>query len=173
MQDRGGPRFIPDQPPGGSCVIKSMGMRPLAFRLLTLASAALAAPAVAAPLGPNLFIADDTFTIEQTIADAAAQRTPQDGPTWKLLVTDSQAQRLLSSSAMSANTDAIHRAQGSGARVYVCAKDLKALNATPADLLPGVRAVRGYLTADAQVPDWERRLPWAPDRKSLAVCAGR
>ncbi len=144
-----------------------MGMRPLAFSLLTLASVA-----TAAPIGPNLFIADDAFSIEQAIADAAAQRTPQDGPTWKLLITDHQAQRVLAASAMSAAVDAVHSAQASGARVMVCAKDLKALNATPRDLLPGVRAVRGYLSADAQVPDWERKLPWAPDRKSLAVCGG-
>ncbi len=142
----------------------------MAFSLLTLASAAMAAPAVAAPLGPNLFVADDAFTIEQAIADAAAQRTPQDGPTWKLLVVDSQARRLFSSSAMSATTDIVRKAQASGARIYVCARDLKAYGGTPRDLLPGVRAVRGYLTADSQVPDWERRLPWAPDRKSLAIC---
>ena len=142
-----------------------MGMQPLAFSL-TLASAA-----IAAPLGPNLFVADGAFSIEQTIADAAAQRTPQDGPTWKLLVVDTEARRLLASSAMSATIDLVRRAQGSGARVYVCAKDLKALHATPRDLVPGVHAVRGYLKADARVPDWERRLPWAPDRKSLAICA--
>ena len=145
-----------------------MGMRTLAFSLLTLASAV-----AAAPLGPNLFVADDAFTIEQAIADAAAQRTPQDGPTWKLLVVDSQARRLFSASAMSATTDVVRKAQASGARVYVCARDLKAYGGTPRDLLPGVHAVRGYLKADSQVPDWERRLPWAPDRKAIAVCGDR
>ena len=147
-----------------------MDLRTLAVALLTLGSTAIAAPASAAPLGPNLFIADDAFTIEQAMADAAAQRTPQDGPTWKLLVVEHQVQRLLASSALSGSADLIRRAQSGGARVYVCARDLKALNATPRDVMQGVHVVRGYLAADEKVPDWERRLPWAPDRKALAVC---
>src|SRR6267142_5584159 len=144
-----------------------MDMRTLAVALLTFGSTA-----IAAPIGPNLFIADDAFTIEQAMADAAAQRTPQDGPTWKLLVVEHQVQRLLASSALSGTADLIRRAQSGGARVYVCARDLKALNATPRDVMQGVHVVRGYLAAEEKVPDWERRLPWAPDRKALAVCAG-
>lgn len=165
MQDRPGGGFIPGQPPVDRCVIGVMDLRALAFVFLTSA-------AVAAPMGPNLFIADNAFTIEQAVADAAAQRTPQDGPTWKLLVADRGAARLIASGASSSTLGVIQKARSSGATVYVCAKDLKALNATPRDLVPGVHAVRGYLTADSQVPDWERRLPWAPDRKALAVCGG-
>lgn len=146
-----------------------MKLRMLAFSLLT--STAVAAPA-SPPLGPNLFIADNAFTIEQAVADAAAQRTPQDGPTWKLLVADREAARLIAAQATPATREALGKARASGATVYVCAKDLKALNVTPRDLVQGVHAVRGYLTADARVPDWERRLPWAPDRKALAVCGG-
>ena len=142
-----------------------MDLRPLAFAFLTSA-------ATAAPIGPNLFIADNAFTIEQAVADAAAQRTPQDGPTWKLLIADREASRLIAARATPATIEAVRKARASGATVYVCAKDLKAINATPRDLIAGVHAVRGYLTADSQVPDWERRLPWAPDRKSLAVCGG-
>src|SRR5438067_5460685 len=104
-------------------------MRTIAVGLLTFASATAAAPAFAAPIGPNLFIADNAFTIERAVADAAAQRTPQDPPTWKLLVTDSEAQRLLASRATPATTDAIRKARASGATVFVCSKDLKALNA--------------------------------------------
>ena len=144
-----------------------MDLRTLAVAILTFGSTAMAAP-----IGPNLFIADDAFTIEQAMADAAAQRTPQDGPTWKLLVVEHQVQRLLASSALSGTADLIRRAQSTGARVYVCARDLKALNATPRDVMQGVYVVRGYLTADEKVPEWERRLPWAPDRKALAVCGG-
>ncbi|HYL89609.1 MAG TPA: hypothetical protein VEU32_12700 [Burkholderiales bacterium] len=155
-------------------------MRALAFILLTLAAGTLAAqtaktpiarPGGAAPMGPYLYIADNAFTIEQAVADEAAQRTPQDPPGWKLLVADNEARRLIASTATAATADILQKARASGATVYVCAKDLIALNATPRDLIHGVHAVRGYLTADAQVPDWERRLPWAPDRKSLAVCA--
>jgi predicted peroxiredoxin len=142
-------------------------MRTIAVALLTFASAA-----AAAPLGPNLFIADNAFTIERAVADEVAQHTPQDPPGWKLLVADNEARRLLASNATPATVDIIRKARSLGATVFVCAKDLKALNATPSDVMQGVHAVRGYLTADAQVPDWERRLPWAPDRKSLAICAG-
>src|SRR5258706_14343816 len=97
-----------------------MDMRTLAVALLTFASTA-----VAAPIGPNLFIADDAFTIEQAMADAAAQRTPQDGPTWKLLVVEHPEQRLLASSPLSGTADLIRRAESGGSRVYVCAKGLK------------------------------------------------
>lgn len=142
------------------------------IRVTAVALLALASGVNAAPIGPNLFIADAAFTIEKAVADAAAQRTPQDPPTWKLLVADNQAARLIASRATSGTIDVLAKARASGATVYVCAKDLKALNATPRDLIQGVHAVRGYLTADAQVPDWERRLPWAPDRKALAVCGG-
>ena len=142
-----------------------MDLRPLAFAFLT-------SVAMAAPIGPNLFIADNTFTIEQAVADAAAQHTPQDGPTWKLLVADREAARLIAARATPATIEAVRNARASGATVYVCAKDLKAINATPQDIIQGVRAVRGYLTADSQVPEWERKLPWAPDRKALAVCGG-
>jgi len=49
---------------------------------------------------------------------------------------------------------------------------LKVRGLKPGDLLPGVVAVRGYLPYDpSNVEDWERRLPRAPDAKSLAVCA--
>lgn len=149
-----------------------MDMRAIAVTWLTFAAAAAAAPAFGAPLGPNLFIADNAFTIEKAVADAAAQRTPQDGPAWKLLVADREAGRLIAARATPATNDALRKARASGATVYVCSKDLKALNATPRDLIPGVHAVRGYLAAGAQVPEWERRLPWAPDRKALAVCGG-
>ena len=48
------------------------------------------------------------------------------------------------------------------------------LEAACADLksAPDANTVRGYLTADERVPDWERQLPWAPDRKAIAVCGG-
>jgi hypothetical protein len=33
-------------------------------------------------------------------------------------------------------------------------------------------AVRGYIPYDSsRIEDWERKLPRAPDRKSMAVCA--
>jgi hypothetical protein len=142
-----------------------MGMRVLAFSLLT-------STAVASPLGPNLYIADGQFTMEQALADAMAQRTPDDPPTWKMLVTDREAPRLIAAGASAATLGVMQKARAASGIVYVCAKDLKAINATPRDLIQGVHAVRGYLTVDSQVPDWERRLPWAPDRKSLAVCGG-
>ena len=146
-----------------------MDLRALAFAFLTWLPASIA---IGAPIGPNLFIADNAFTIEQALADAAAQRTPDDGPRWKLLVADQEAARLIAAGATPATLEALRKARASGATVYVCSKDLKALNATPRDLIGGVHAVRGYLTADSQVPDWERQLPWAPDRKALAVCGG-
>jgi hypothetical protein len=75
-------------------------------------------------------------------------------------------------SAAPDGTELLAKARRSGGTVFVCSKDLKALGLKPADVLPGVVAVRGYLPYDpSKVEDWERRLPRAPDAKSLAVCA--
>jgi len=98
----------------------------------------------AGPRGQNLFIAGDGFTLDQAIADAQKERTPQDSPRWRK----------------------------SGGTLFVCSKDLKALGLRPAAMLSGVVAVRGYLPYDAsKVEDWERKLPRAPDAKSVAVCS--
>ena len=133
---------------------------------------ALGLALAAAPLGPNLFVAGDGFTLEQAIADAQAQRTEQDPPRYKILVTGDEVRRLEAAQATPDVTDLLAKARQSGASVFVCGKDLKALGLGPADLLPGVVAVRGYIPYDSsKIEDWERRLPRAPDRKSLAVCA--
>jgi predicted peroxiredoxin len=138
--------------------------RPIGAVLALLATAAMAAP-----VGPNLFIAGDGFTIEQALGDAAAQRTAMDAPTYKVLVTGDQAQRVLASQASSDLRKLIHDARRHGARFYVCAKDLAALGVRPKDVLPGVRAVHGHLTSSSSA--WEHKVPPAPDRKALAVCS--
>ena len=143
-----------------------MVLSPLALALFL--STALAA----APVGPNLFIAGDGFTLEQALADAAAQRTAQDPPGYKILVTGDEVRRLEAAQATPDVVDLVAKARQSGASVFVCGKDLKPLGLKPDDLLPGVVAVRGYIPYDeSKIEDWERRLPRAPDRKSLAVCA--
>jgi len=127
----------------------------------------------AAPRGENLFIAGDGFTVEQAIGDAQAQRTPLDSPRYRILVTGEQVRRLLAVGAAPDGNELLLKARRSGGTVLVCSKDLKALGLKPADVLPGVVAVRGYLPYDpSKVDDWERTLPRAPDAKSLAVCAG-
>jgi predicted peroxiredoxin len=139
---------------------------------MVLAPLVVSIALAAAPLGPNLFIAGDGFTLEQALADAAAQRTAQDPPGYKILVTGDEVRRLVAARATPDVIDLVRQARQSGAAVLVCGKDLKALGLKPADLLPGVVAVRGYIPYDgSKIEDWERRLPRAPDRKSLAVCA--
>jgi predicted peroxiredoxin len=110
----------------------------------------------AAPLGPNLFIAGDGFTLEQALADAQAQRTPLDPPNYKILVTGDEVQRLVARRTTPDVAELVHKAQESGASIFVCGKDLKALGLQSEDLLPGVAAV-------PPAP--------APDRKSMSVCA--
>ena len=125
-----------------------------------------------APLGQNLFIAGDGFTLDQAIADAQAQRTPLDSPRYRILATGEEVRRLMAVGAAPDGNELLARARRSGGAVFVCGKDLKARGLRPGDLLPGVVAVRGYLPYDpSKVEDWERRLPRAPDAKSLAVCA--
>src|SRR6267143_2310107 len=131
---------------------------------MKLAALALIASAYAAPLWPNLNIAGDGFTLEQAFADAQ-----REGATaYKILVTGSEAQRLIAARATRDTTDLLRQARASGARVFICAKDLKAAGATPRDLVRGVTVVRGYVADVSRLPDWERRAPRAPDRKSLA-----
>ncbi|HET7364594.1 MAG TPA: hypothetical protein VFJ70_13590 [Burkholderiales bacterium] len=121
----------------------------------------------AAPLGPNLYIAGDGFTLEQAAADAQ-----REGATaYKILVTGAEARRLIAARATRETTDLLRLARASGARIFVCAKDVKALGVTPRDLVKGVTTVRGYVAETAHLSGWERRAPRAPDRKSLAVCA--
>ena len=134
---------------------------------IILAVLALVAVAHAAPLGPNLYIAGDGFTLEQAAADA--QR--EGASAYKILVTGGEAQRLIASQATRDTTELLRVARASGARLYVCAKDVKALGVTPRELVKGVTTVRGYVADPARLPDWERRASRAPDRKSLAVCA--
>lgn len=125
-----------------------------------------------APRGHNLFIAGDGFTLDQAIADAQAQRTPLDSPRYRILATGEEVRRLMAVGAAPDGNELLAKARRSGGTVFVCSKDLKVLGLKPGDLLPGVGAVRGYLPYDpANVEEWERRLPRAPDAKSLAVCA--
>jgi len=126
----------------------------------------------AGPRGQNLFIAGDGFTLDQALADAQKERTPQDSPRYRILATGEEVRRLMGVGAAPDGYDVLARARKSGGTIFVCGKDLKALGLRPEDMIPGVVAVRGYLPYDSsKVEDWERRLPRAPDAKSLAVCA--
>ena len=132
----------------------------------------LATPVAAAPRGQNLFIAGDGFTLEQAMGDAEAQRTPLDSPRYRILATGEQVRRLMGVGAAPDGYDVLARARRSGGTIFVCGKDLKALGLRPEDMIPGVVAVRGYFPYDAsKIEDWERKLPRAPDAKSIAVCS--
>ena len=132
----------------------------------------LSSALAAGPRGQNLFIAGDGFTIDQAIADAQKERTPQDSQRYRILVTGEQARRLMGVGASPDGYDVLVKARKSGGTLFVCGKDLKALGLRPEDMLPGVIAVRGYLPYDpSKVEDWERKLPRAPDAKSIAVCS--
>lgn len=122
--------------------------------------------------GPNLFIAGDGFTLEQAVSDAARQRTSQDAPQYDLLVLGKEIRRMRISNASSSVGDLIQQASRRGASVYVCVKDLEALGLTPTDLLPGIRAVRGYPPKiEVSRQSWEENLPQAPDQKMRAICS--
>ena len=126
-----------------------------------------AAALQAAPLGPNLYVAGDGFTLEQALGDAQ-----RDGASaYKILLTGSEAPRLIASRATRDTIELVRQVRAGGGRVFVCAKDVKAAGVMPRDLLRGVIVVRGYVADASRLPDWERRAPRAPDRKSLAVCA--
>ena len=125
-----------------------------------------------APRGQNLFIAGDGFTLDQALADAQKERTPQDSPRYRILATGEEVRRLMGVGAAPDGHDLLVRARKSGGTFFVCSKDLKALGLRPGDMIPGVVAVRGYLPYDpSKIEDWERGLPRAPDAKSVAVCS--
>jgi len=132
----------------------------------------LSSALAAGPRGQNLFIAGDGFTLDQAIADAQKERTPHDSPRYRILATGEEVRRLMGIGAAPDGHDLLVSARKSGGMFFVCSKDLKALGLRPGDMLPGVVAVRGYLPYDAsKIEDWERRLPRAPDAKSVAVCS--
>ena len=106
---------------------------------MKLAALALIASAHAAPLGPSLYIAGDGFTLEQALADAKREGAT----TYKILVTGSEAQRLIAPRATRDTTELLRLARASGARVFVCAKDVKALGVTPRRRSPEMVSMRG------------------------------
>jgi hypothetical protein len=134
---------------------------------MQLAALALIASAHAAPLGPNLYIAGDGFTLEQALGDAEREGASA----YKVLVTGTEAPRLIASRASRDTMDVVRKVRADGGRIFICAKDLKAAGVTPRELMRGVVVVRGHVADATRLPDWERRSPRAPDRKSLAVCA--
>jgi hypothetical protein len=140
--------------------------------LQALVLALVLSTAHAAPRGQNLYIAGDGFTLEQTIVDAQAQRTPLDSPRYRILAIGEEVRRLMGVGAAPDGYDVLDKARKTGGTIFVCGKDLKALGLRPADMIPGVVAVRGYLPYDpSKVEDWERKLPKAPDAKSIAICS--
>ena len=147
-----------------------LSLLPWFFRLVLVLG--LSTALAGAPRGQNLFIAGDGFTLDQALADAQKERTPQDSPRYRILATGEEVRRLMGVGAAPDGHDLLVRARKSGGTFFVCGKDLKALGLRPEDMLPGVVAVRGYLPYDAsKIEDWERRLPRAPDAKSVAVCS--
>lgn len=121
----------------------------------------------AAPLGPNLYVAGDGFTLEQALGDAQ-----RDGATsYKILVTGSEAPRVIAGRASRDIVDVVRKVRADGGRMFICAKDVKAAGVTPREVVRGVTVVRGYVSDASGLPDWQRRAPRAPDRKSLSVCA--
>jgi len=121
--------------------------------------------------GPNLFIAGDGFTLEQAVADAAAQHTDQDLPGYKLLVVGSELPRVTRARATPDTSRLLDQVRRSSGVVYACARDVKAMGLGPADLLSGVRIVRGFdPDGPRRVEGWEQKLPLAPDRKMRAIC---
>lgn len=122
--------------------------------------------------GPNLFVAGDGFTLEKAVSDAANQHTSQDAPAYKLLVVGSEIQRIETSAESSDAHDLLQQAAQHGASIFVCVKDLKALGLQPADLVPNVRAVRGFSSSTAgDLTTWEKGLPQAPDQKMRSICS--
>ena len=142
--------------------------------LLAAAIALLVAPSLsyARLFGPNLFVAGDGFTLEQAVSDATSQHTSQDALTYKLLVVGNEIQRIKTSAESSDVHDLLQQAAQHGASIFVCVKHLKALGLKPADLVPNVRAVRGFASSVERNPsNWERGLPQAPDQKMRSICS--
>lgn len=144
--------------------------------LRTIAGIALLAAAQAAGArmpGENLFIAGDGFSIEQAVADVAAQRTKGDPPA-RILVIGAETRRLKKADASYTLLDAIASTKRAGTVFYVCGKDMRAAGLLAKDLIPGVRAVRGWSeTGEAQAGSEKtgEQYPLAPGRRMRSLCA--
>src|ERR1044071_8085982 len=64
----------------------------------------------AGPRGQTLFIAGDGFTLDQAIADAQKERTPQDSPRYRILATGEEVRRLMGVGAAPDGHDLLVRA---------------------------------------------------------------
>ncbi|MBS0337890.1 MAG: hypothetical protein JSS40_13960 [Proteobacteria bacterium] len=138
---------------------------------VVLAAAAQAAPARLP--GDNLFIAGDGFSLEQAISDVAAQRTAGDPPA-RILVIGAEARRLKKGDASYTVRDLVASSRRAGTAFYVCGKDMRAAGLVAKDLLPGVRAVRGWTDTPAAQAGSEKsgeQYPLAPGRRMRSLCA--
>ena len=129
---------------------------------------ALAQAASARTPGDSVFIAGDGFSIEQAVADSAAQRTAGDPP-GKIIVLGAAVKRLAKEGAGYSVRDALAAARKGGVTLYVCAKDMRAARLASKDFLSGVRVVRGWTEAPAQAQVEQFRM--APDRRMRSLCA--
>ena len=146
----------------------------VALRLIAGIALLAAAQGVAARMpGENLFIAGDGFSIEQAVADVAAQRTAADPPA-RILVVGPEVRRLKKGDASYTLLDAIASTRRSGTVFYACGKDMRASGLLAKDLIPGVRAVRGWSETTAAQSGSEKtgaQYPLAPGRRMRSLCA--
>ena len=146
----------------------------VALRLAAgIALLAAAQAAVARMPGDNLFIAGDGFSIEQAVADVAAQRTAGDPPA-RILVIGAEAKRLKKGEASYTVRDSVAAARRGGAVFYICGKDMRASGLAAKDLIPGVRAVRGWSETTAAQSGSDKsgeQYPLAPGRRMRSLCA--
>jgi intracellular sulfur oxidation DsrE/DsrF family protein len=143
-------------------------MEPLKPALLGLALLAGAQGAAARVPTNNVFIAGDGFSIEQAVADAAAQRRKGDPPA-KILVLGEQTRRLKKDEAGYSVMDAVSAGRRNGATFYACARDMRAAGMAFRDFIPGVQVVRGWSEAPPQPQEEQFRL--APERRMRSLCA--
>lgn len=143
-------------------------MEPLKPALLGLALLAAVQSAEARVRGDNVFIAGDGFSIEQAVADAAAQRRAGDPPA-RIVVLGAETKRLKKGEAGYSVLDAVSAGRRQGAGFYLCARDMRAAGMAAKDVIPGVQVVRGWSEAPPQPQEEQFRM--APERRMRSLCA--
>ena len=158
----------------GSSAIQAQ--QPPPFGLAPAPAAQTPTPNTAAPAqvrsrpAGTLYIAGDGFSLDQSVDDGLRESL---GSPFAVLVLGAEISKLGIHGISSEVSSVLVRAFNGGASLYVCERDVKRLNFSPADFVPGVEVVRGFNSTEAQssAPAAPGAVPLAPIFRMRQVCA--
>lgn len=112
-------------------------------------SASLALAARPASQG-EVYIAGDPFSLDEAISQALRENAYEDHRQFWVVAIGQEIPKLSRQKATNATRDSLRELYRRGGIVLVCEFDLPLIGVTKADLLPGIKPIRGFRYADSQ-----------------------